>query len=697
MRALGSDSGDAGLPDAVRNKVFPARIPGCVHTDLIRAGAIGDPRIGFNERDQQWIGRTDWVYECSFDLTPDLLNHERLDLACDGLDTIAELFLNGQPIGSAANQFHPHRFNLRAAAKPGTNTLRILFRSPIKHIFAEQARLGARPVNGDWDPYIFIRKAACNFGWDWAPKVATCGIWKPIRVEAWSKARIVSIRPLTHRRAKSPLWHVDVHIEIERSGVSSAEGVVAFAGLMDEEGKDQCDKQVITADRSSGTLNLEVDHPCLWTPRAAGTARDQVFYNLDVSIGDKPFFDHHLIHLYFRDIHLNTDPDEPPAHGNKFQLEVNGTPVFCKGANWIPEGLFPDDRSPEKIRERIQQAAAANMNMLRVWGGGFYESDEFYDECDRLGIMVWQDFMFSCACYPEEEPLRSLIEAEARHQIARLSAHPSVVLWCGGNECIWAYESWGDPPLTNSQPTNKQPENKQPDRQGGLPSCAPNAPQHPTPPPTLITWKQRVAGKTWGAHYYYELLPQLMRELDPTRPYWPNSPYSGRPNENPNQESSGDRHTWDATGLAYRTITPRFCAEFGHQSPANIETLLRVMVPEDLTLNSAALEHRQRGTGGTDRHINAHLPTGAAVNSFKEWHTLAQHTQAESLRIAIEHLASQRPRCMGALIWQFNDAWPSLSWSLIDSDGKPKPAYEAVKEAFGRILQEDSRPKTLGP
>lgn len=659
VRAHGDESGDAGVPEAVRGRVFPARIPGCIHTDLMRAGAIPDPRIGFNERDQQWIGQTDWLYECSFDLTPDLLNHERIDLACDGLDTIAELSLNDQPIGSAVNQFHPHRFNLRAAAKPGPNTLRILFRSPIKHIFAEQKRLGARPVNGDWDPYIFIRKAACNFGWDWAPKVATCGIWKPLRIEAWSKARLASIRALTHRRPESSLWHVDVHIEIERSGASRTDDMFACIGFVNEEGKGQGDSGTIADDRSSITLKLEVERPRLWTPRDANTTSDQPFYTLDVAIADQSLLDMRLLALYFREIRLNTDPDQ---HGNKFQLEVNGTPVFCKGANWIPEGLFPDDRSPEKIRERVRQAAAANMNMLRVWGGGFYESDEFYDECDRLGIMVWQDFMFACACYPEEEPLRSLVETEARHQIARLSAHPSVVLWCGGNECIWGYESWGHAATDTEGP-----------------------------------WKKRIGSRTWGRGYYFDLLPHLMRELDPTRPYWPNSPFSGAEGENPNQTNRGDRHTWDASpgSRGFREITPRFCAEFGHQAPANIETLRAVMGPSDFAVGSAALQHRQRASGGMERHVDepmraalAHHPDLAArhdAGTFEGWHVLAQMTQAGSLSAAIEHLAANRPHCMGALIWQFNDAWPSLSWSLIDSDGKPKPAFFAVQKAFARI------------
>ena len=636
------------VPASLRAAVIPATVPGCVHTDLIRGGHIPDPTVGFNELDIQWIGLADWVYRTTFTIPPDLLAYERLDLVCESLDTIAEVALNGRHVGAAANMFHPHRFDLRPALQPGTNQLSITFRSPLNHIRAEEARLGKRPVNGDWDPYIFIRKPACNFGWDWAPKVATSGVCAPIRLEAWRVARIASVRPLTRRTDQG--WLLDLHVELEWTGVAPpAEPLHISASL-----RDDSSAPVLTADRfatpgeRSILLTIPVTQPNLWWPRGYGP---QPLYTLHVSLTLSPTQEpldsrSHLI--AFRDVRLNTDPDD---RGNNFHLEINGTPIFCKGANWIPEGLFPSDRPPDKIRHRIRQAADANMNMLRVWGGGMYESDAFYDECDRLGMMVWQDFMFACACYPEEQPFPTLVEAEARHQIARLSAHPSVVLWCGGNECVWAYESWGHAPTDTEGP-----------------------------------WKKRVAGKTWGRGYYFDLLPRLLLELDPTRPYWPNSPFSGTEGDNPNQTTRGDRHTWDARAEGYKSIIPRFCSEFGHQSPPNLPTLARVLTPEDLKLNSAALNHRQRATGGTARHIDEclaeHFPP---PKDFAEWHHLAQLMQARALELGIGALAAARPRCMGALIWQLNDAWPGFSWSLIDSDGTPKPAYYAVQRAFGGI------------
>ncbi len=670
----------AAVPASIRAAAdIPAQIPGCVHTDLMRAGLILDPRVGMNELDLLWIGETDWEFRTRFELTPDQLAHERLDLACDGLDTMAELSLNGQRIGSAANMFHPHRFDLRGAARPGANDLSIIFRSPLKHIRAEEQRLGPRPVNGDWDPYIFIRKAACNFGWDWAPKVATCGVCEGIRLEHWSEMRIACVRPLSTRIAGSDRWLVDIHVELEWSGAIVREPSPRVCALI----LDFDTVNVLTFDtpkceQRNLCLHAEIDSPPIWSPRVPGGPHTQPTCVLCVDAcrggGETPaeFIDSRRTSVAFREVRLNTDQDD---HGEKFQLEVNGKPIFCKGANWIPEGLFSDDRPPEKIRERVRQAAAANMNMLRVWGGGFYESDEFYDECDKQGIMVWQDFMFACACYPEEPPFPQLIEAEARHQIARLSTHPSVVLWCGGNECVWGYESWGNAATDTAGP-----------------------------------WKQRVGNKTWGAGYYYDLLPRLMRELDPTRPYWPNSPFSGTGvspvvscatdlparepasvnSTAPNSPDSGDRHTWDAvaTTPAFRAIIPRFCSEFGHQSPPNIPTLARVLKPEDLAINSPALRHRQRGTGGMARHIDEPMAAEfPAPKDFAEWHANAQQMQARAMKHGLEWLLSNQDggRCMGALIWQFNDAWPGMSWSLIDSEGTPKPAYCAVQEAFGRI------------
>jgi beta-mannosidase len=666
VRAVGDLS---AVPAALRGREVVARVPGCVHTDLIRAGLIPDPLVGMNEREVQWIGETDWEYRAAFEVDAALLKQERVDLVCEGLDTIAEVRVNGVLVGRAANMFHPHRFDVRGAVRAGANELSITFRSPLKHIRAEEERLGKRPVNGDWEPYIDIRKAACSFGWDWAPKLAGCGVWKSIGLEAWTRVRLASVIPVT-QRLDDHRWRVRVDVELQYAAPAGSQGLEASAWIaaparfrLSDVRREPRPQPLSGTGRDGGgetvVIELDVLDPTLWQVRPVGPqgcyqlsvvvhdSRDQGSPRRAIATAHRP--------LGFREVRLKTPKD---ADGTAFTFEVNGREVFCKGANWVPEGPWPGQVSRETYRERLGQAAGANMNMLRVWGGGFYEDDEFYEICDELGIMVWQDFMFACAMYPEEQPLKSQIRTEARHQIARLSSHPSVVLWCGGNECIWAHDAWGNAPGETA-------------------------------------WEQRLQGRSWGGNYYHEILPALLSDVDPLsadrqdgdRAYWPNSPYPGSPSLPPNSADHGDRHTWDKRGDGYREVVPRFCSEFGQQSPSNYATLLGAVGEAGLKVGSEALEHRQRATGGTARHIDeAIAEVFRQPRDFDEWHYLAQLTQARAMKTGIEWMRVNRPRCMGALVWQFNECWAGMSWSLVDAGGREKLAYHAVREAFRERL-----------
>lgn len=547
VRAVGDLS---GVPEGVRGQPVPATVPGCVHTDLMDAGLIPDPAVGLNERQVQWVSWTDWRYECEFDAAAELFGLHEIDLVFECLDTIAIVELNGVEIGRAASEFMPHHFSATRLLKQGVNRLAVTFTSPLRFVQEESRRLGPRPYNGDelgWAPYNLIRKCASNFGWDWGPKVATCGVTGDVH--------------LCHRESS-----VDSGFRESAGG----RGRPTLPGV----------------DSRSSRRKVEFD-------------------------------------------------------AANFRFIIDGVPTFIRGANWIPEGLWPRDRTRERVRARLRQAADANMNMIRVWGGGRYEPDWFYETCDELGLMVWQDFMFACACYPEEEPLRTLIEREARYQVARLSRHPCVVLWCGGNECHWACESWG--------------------------------------------FKERLAAsdspKTWGRHYWRELLPRIVREVDGTRPYWPDSPWSGSEMIHPNDADHGDRHTWDLMGPDFRNIVPRFCSEFGVQSPSNLETLNAAKLLDGGGISPELLA-RQRGPGGMERWYKEIGSGIDPAGGFENWHARAQEQQALWLTLAIDWLRQNEPRCMGALVWQLNDAWPGFSWSLIDSAGKEKPAYWAVKKAF---------------
>jgi beta-mannosidase len=639
-------------PSYVRGRAFPARVPGCVHSDLIRAGVIGHPNIGCHEADSQWIGRTDWRYQCRFDVDRETLTHDRVDLVIDGMDTVATLEVNGQRIGTAMNMHHAHRFNITPFARAGDNMLMITLRGPVAYAREQERLLGSRPVNGDWTPYCYIRKMASNFQWDWGPQVATCGIWRSVRLEAWSGARIDAVRPMFATFLDDGP-KVVVEVDLEISG-DIRDGIDCHAALRRpvESGTNtqvpRAGGDTITASarstsagrRHGARLVMRLPTPTLWWPRGYG---QQALHDLHVeALHNGAVVDVARMRVGLRETRLSRTADK---QGESFAIAINDVPIFCKGANWIPEGLFPEDQTPQRIRERVQMAADANMNMLRVWGGGAYEQDAFYEACDERGIMVWQDFMFACATYPEDDPYPQLIEREARETVSRLCSHPSIVLWCGGNENILGYESWG--------------------------------------------WKQRMPrDQKWGERYYLDLLPHIVNEHDPSRSYWPDSPYSGARDRHPNDAQHGDRHTWDAKAEGYRDIVPRFCSEFGHQSPPCWATMKETWGEDQLFLDSRAMQHRQRATGGNDVWYGPKVMGGRwrEPMDFDEWLYQAHLMQARAITIGIEWLRSNRPQCMGALFWQFNDAWAGHSWSCIDSAGRRKPLWYAVRRAFAPQL-----------
>ncbi|MCB9846284.1 MAG: glycoside hydrolase family 2 protein [Phycisphaeraceae bacterium] len=676
-RALPAPDGGLDHVPAPARAEFPVRLPGTAHEALIAAGLIRHPDRGFAELEQRWVGQTDWLFRRDFHLDAQTLAHDRIDLVLDRLDTIARIRINGSEVGQCASFFITHRLDARSVLRPGTNDIEIEIASPIRHILAERDRLGPRPYNGDftgqWLPFQYVRKPACHFGWDWGPRIATSGIWGGVHLHAWTGARLASVTPRVRRAdcqaspdagagpdAKpdggSGRWHVEVACEIQWSAPVRA---ALHAELL----RDGSPAASASADATSGapgptraSLVLEVDRPDLWWPRAHG---DQPLYDLHVTLVSQDgapsraaragapadaFLDDWRGRIGFRTVSLDTSPDE---FGERFAILVNDRPIFCTGANWIPDGLFPGDLSPARYRERIGQAASANMNMLRVWGGGMYEDRAFYDACDELGVLVWQDFMFACALYPEEEPLASLIEREAREQVSRLAAHPSVAMWCGGNECVWGYQKWG--------------------------------------------WKGRLMpGQTWGERYFSDVLPRAVAAVDGTRPYWPNSPASGDGGSlaalDAQDDSRGDRHTWDRRFEEVRKAVPRFVSEFGRQSPPALETLREALGAGELRVGSRGIEHRQRSTKGTgeeiDRAIRERLGQDPAAMSLEEWIERAQALQAEDLAMHVEWLRAHEGRCMGALVWQLNDCWTAPSWSLIDGAGRAKPALEAVRRAF---------------
>ncbi|KXK63205.1 beta-mannosidase [Micromonospora rosaria] len=617
------------VPTALAGREVPASVPGCVHTDLLTAGLIPDPYLDDNEVGLSWIGRTDWVYRSTVDWTPG--GDDRVDLVCAGLDTVATVSVNGTEVGRTENMHRGYRFDVRSLLRPGDNTVEVRFDSAYRYAAAQRERLGHRP-NAYREPFNFIRKMACNFGWDWGPTLVTAGIWQPIGLHSWSTARLATVRPLV--TVADSTGRVTVHVEVERVAEVPLTVRASVAGV-DVEAS-------IPAGARAAVLDLTVADVRRWWPRGYGEPHR---YPLTVTLHDPAgtLLDEWSRRIGFRSVRLDTVPD---AHGTPFTLVVNDVPVFARGVNWIPDDVFPHRVTRDRLAHRFDQAVGANVNLLRVWGGGRYESDDFYDLADDLGLLVQQDFLFACAAYPEEEPFATEVAAEAAEQVTRLSVHPSLVLWTGNNENIWGWHDWG--------------------------------------------WQEQLDDRSWGRGYYLELLPRIVAELDPTRPYWPGSPWSGREDRHPNEPAHGSMHIWDVWNtddyVRYREYVPRFLAEFGYQAPPAYATLRRALSDDPLAPDSPGMAHHQKAVDGDlklQRGLDAHLPAPA---DFDEWHYLTQLNQARAIALGVEHFRAHRGVCMGTIVWQLNDCWPVTSWAAIDGDGRRKPLWYALRRAYADRL-----------
>ncbi|WP_100446786.1 glycoside hydrolase family 2 protein [Glycomyces xiaoerkulensis] len=604
----------------------PASVPGCVHTDLMAAGLIGDPYLDDAERELSWIGRTDWVYRTSFEHHSGV--HDGVDLVFDGLDTVARVSLNGRVIGESANMHRRYRFDAREAIREGANELEVAFTSPYEYAEGHRERLGARPNAYDPEPGNFIRKAACDFGWDWGPNLAGAGIWRPVRLEEWDTARIDQVVPRVD--VVDGRGVVDLAVRLHRAAAADLELVCSV---------DSVEWTVrVDAGSDGADVRMEVEDPRLWWPRGHG---DQPRYDVSVSLRSRGAeLDAWNRSIGFRTVELDTEPD---GEGRPYTLKVNGEPIWVRGVNWIPDDAFHARVDTARYERRLTQAAEANVNYIRVWGGGLYEADEFYDLCDRMGLMVAQDFLFACAAYPEEEPFWSEVEAEARDNLARLAPHPSLVTWTGNNENIWGWHDWG----------------WQPDLAGG---------------------------RTWGEGYYLDLLPKLVAEVDGTRPYWPGSPYSGDPALHPNDQANASSHIWDVWNekdyAHYRDWRPRFVAEFGYQAPPSWATVRRMVTDEPLQAETPNMLWHQKADDGQaklQRGLDAHLP---APRDFDDWLYFTQVNQARAMRLGIEYFRSLQPYCTGAVMWQLNDCWPVTSWAAVDGEERRKPLWYALRDAF---------------
>jgi beta-mannosidase len=619
---------------------LPAAVPGCVHTDLLANGQIPDPYYRDNEKDLQWIGVVDWLYTRRFDVPESLLQHEKVLLRCASLDTLATLTLNGQAIGKTDNQFRAWEFDVKDLLRPGENEISILFESALRY---GQARLQERYIHS-WSTEDhklpggnYVRKSQCNFGWDWGPKLVTCGILRDIELIAFSTARLDNFYVRQEHSAGRVDLTVAIEAEVIGAGQLEARVAVRFEGVEIASGN-------TALPDGRGSIAFQIDQPRLWWPNGMG---EQPLYEVEVRVMSSSLaaLDGAVKSIGLRTLKLVRQPDH---WGESFRFEANGVPFFAKGSNWIPADTLVTRVTPADYERLLRAAKDTHQNMLRAWGGGIYEPDIFFDLCDRLGITIWQDFMFGCATYPTfEDAFMANVEEEARQQIKRIRHHASLALWCGNNEL--------EQGLVDDEWTA-----------------------------TAMSWEDY--GKL-----YDKRLKELTAELDPQTDYWPASPHTPigdrRDFNNPN---SGDAHIWDVWhGLKpfefYRTCYHRFNSEFGFQSFPEPRTVRAYTIPSDYSLNSPVMDHHQRSPSGNARIIHYMLDWFRLPTNF--WHQLmlSQILQGMAIKYAVEHWRRTMPRGMGTIYWQLNDCWPVASWSSIDSLGRWKALHFMARRFFAPL------------
>lgn len=628
---------------------MPAAVPGCVHTDLMSNGKIGDPFYGTNERELQWIDKYDWEYRTSFAIDDALLSRDRIDIVWKGLDTYARVLLNGTLILTANNMFREWRVDVKPLVRRGENTLLVQFASPIAAATALYDQLGyALPATNDQaTPMVsmFTRKAPYHYGWDWGPRLVTSGIWRPALLEGWDDARVDDVHVV-----QSALTQESASLLVKTTVVAAHAGrarvTVAIAGgppLGEVEA-------MLGAGANLLETHVTIDRPQLWWPNGLGKP---YLYSLQVALSmEGGARDSRLVRIGLRTLEVVHENDRD---GKSFTIRVNGAPVFMKGANYIPSDSFLPRITSERYRWLLQSAVDANMNMLRVWGGGIYEDDRFYDACDELGILVWQDFMFSCSMYPGAEDFVANVREEAIQNVQRLRNHPSIAVWAGNNEIEAAWRGWG--------------------------------------------WQQkfqlsRAAQERIGEDYkrmFHELLPRVVAENDPGRFYTRSSPSANDDRIPADTPGFGDMHYWgvwhaERPYTEYATNISRFMSEYGFQSFPEMSTVARYAPPEDWRINSPAMLAHQRHPRGNEL-IRAYMERDFRTpKDFGSFLYLSQVLQATIIQYGAEAHRRRWPYNAGSLYWQLNDCWPVASWSGIDYFGKWKALHYFARRFFAPVL-----------
>lgn len=610
-----------------------ATVPGTVHTDLFAAKIIEEPYASTNEAALQWIEHKQWIYQTTFTAPESLIKEQVQELVFKGLDTYADVYLNDKLVLTADNMFVEWRINVNGVLKSGENHLLIKFHPAYEKGLEKAAKysvkLPADNDKGEVKTSVFTRKAPYHFGWDWGPRYATVGVWRPVYIECWSTARINNVQYIQKSQSDA-VATFDANVTVEATGENKINLIVC-----DSTGNIYASQNVdVVGGVNKFKLPFEITDPKLWWPNGTGDANLYPVITILSARAAADKLDSYAANVGVRTIELK-QPKDSVGEGSGFFFEVNGEPIFAKGANYIPLDVFLPSISAHKYEQFIKICVQSNYNMIRVWGGGIYEEDIFYDLCDKYGIMVWQDFTFGCSLYPWDDEFLASVEAEAVSNIRRLRNHPSLAIWCGNNEITELWHHWGYQ--------------------------------------KVYGWNKAEQDMIYNGmrKLFYELLPSVLEAEDSTRFYHPSSPLYGR--GNPKSQIMGDVHYWgvfhdEEPFSVYKDKPGRFSNEYGFQSLACYDTYREYFKPEDMTLYSEAMVVHQKNPKGyrvIEEYMVRDLPL--LKDDFRTYIYLTQLLQAEGIKIAMEGHRQKRPFTMGSLYWQVNDCWPVTSWSSMDS------------------------------
>ncbi|GLX77358.1 beta-mannosidase [Thalassotalea insulae] len=625
---------------------LPANVPGCNFTDLLKNGVISDPFYRDQEAQLQWIEHQDWHYRKQFNVTQALLALDEVELVIDGLDTYCQVYLNNHLIHRNDNMFVGYRIGCKQWLEPGENELRLEFRSPINEVMPTFNRNGfTYPAENDKSQErlsVFTRKAPYHYGWDWGPRFVTSGIWRKIKLQGIEKARIENVN-VKQIQVSEEVAKLSFDISLQNYQAFSGQLTVSCLNI------DGITAQIslVSAEQQTFQLSLNIEHPKLWWPNGLG---EPFLYQFEVELADNgQVIDSQLLDIGVRTIEVVNQPDQ---HGESFYLKVNGVPTFMKGANYIPSDSFLPRVNEQKYQQIFTDAVAANMNMLRVWGGGIYENDEFYRLADQHGILIWQDFMFACSLYPGDSDFIENVKQEVTYNMKRLRNHACLALWCGNNETEMGIEFWQWPETFNYSDELYQRLKQDYD---------------------LL---------------FKSVLPELVADLDEQRFYFSSSPIGFW--ENKADDNRGDNHYWgvwhgEEPFSEFKNRVPRFMSEFGFQSFPLLASVKNYSSEQDWQLDSKVMKTHQKHPRGNSLIKQYMQQEYREPKDFEYFLYLSQVQQGLGMKVAFEAHRSAMPFCMGSLYWQFNDCWPVASWSGIDYYGRWKALHYQAKRSFAPI------------